>query len=167
MKTTQLPADFPDVQGAIYGLALSLDAFLLNGIQYGLLRRVSPNGFLQNTASNLLRDLASLEEEAGRAVVTSRSKVAELLAALRAKCEQIVELVTRLGSFRALPLEELRTIVSRIPPLRAECVQLIQELEACCGTPKPFYQSRSAQSSASVNDFLTNLERVFTEEWSA
>ncbi len=29
----------------------------------------------------------------------------------------------------------------------------------------PFYQSRPSQSTVSVNDFLTNLERVFTVAW--
>ena len=167
MNTKQLPVDFPEVQGAIYGVALSLDALLLNGIQYGVLQRAVFNGFLQKTADNLLRDLASLEEQAPHAPATSQPQVSKALAALRAKCQQLIHLVTGLTSFRTLPLEQVRSTVRQIPILREACVQLLQELEGCFRVPKPFYQSRPSHSTATVNDFLTNLERAFAEEWGA
>jgi hypothetical protein len=47
MHTKQLTVDFPEVQEAIYGVALSLDAFLVNGIQYGVLQQAVFPGFLQ------------------------------------------------------------------------------------------------------------------------
>jgi hypothetical protein len=165
MSTKQLPVDFPEVQAAIYGVALSLDAFLLNGLPYGVLQRAVFPGFLQKTASNLMRDLASLEDQARRAPVTSPAEISEVLTSLRAKCQQLVDLVTGLSSFRALSLEHVRSTIYTIPILRESCVQLIQELEKCFRTPKPFYQSRPAHSTATVNDFLANLERVFAEEW--
>jgi hypothetical protein len=160
--------DFPEVQAAIYRVALSLDAFLLNGIQYGVLYRGVFNDFLlQKTAGNLLRGLASLEEQASRAPRDGLPKVGGLLAALRTKCQQLIDLVNGLSSFRALSLEHVRLIVSQIPPLREACVQRIQELEGYFQTPTPFYESRPAASVASVNAFLANLERTFGEEWTA
>lgn len=167
MSTAQLPVDLPEIQGAIYRVALSLDAFLVNGLQYGVLRQVTANGFLQKAAGTLLSDLTSLEEQARRAPATSQLKVTEALAGLRGKCQRLVDLVTGLSSFRTLPLEQLRSSVSQIPVLREGCVNQIQELEACLRTPEPFYQSRPAHSAAAVNDFLVNLEGIFAQEWSA
>jgi len=161
----QPPDDFPEVQGAIYGVALSLDAFLLNGIPYGVLQQAIGAGFLRKTASNLLRDLENLEKQALHAPVSSQPKVSEVLVALWAKCQQLIDLVTELGSFRTLSLRQVRATVARIPLLRGESVQRIQELEACFRTPKPFYQSRPAHSTAMVNDFLADLEQMFAEEW--
>lgn len=143
----QLPDDFPEVQGAIYGVALSLDAFLLNGIPYGVLQQAIGADFLQKTASNLLRELESLENQAPHAPVSNQPKVREVLATLQAKCQQLIDLAKELGSFRTLPLQQVRATVSRIPLLREECVQQLQELEACFRTPKPFYQSRPAYST--------------------
>jgi hypothetical protein len=163
MNTAQLP----EIQGAIYRVALSLDAFLVNGLQYGVLRQFTANGFLQRAAGTLLSDLTSLEEQARRAPATSQLKLTEALAGLRASCQRLVDLVMELRSFRTLSLEQLRSTVSQVPVLRDACVNQIQELEACLRTPEPFYQSRPAHSAAAVNGFLTNLEGVFVQEWSA
>jgi hypothetical protein len=167
MNPNQHPDEFPEVQAAIYRVALSLDSFLLNGIPYGVIRRDAFNGFLEQRASTLLAELASLEEHAPEAPVASQPKVREVLAALRAKCQQLIDLATGLGSFKTLPLQQLRATVAPIPLLRGECVQLLQELEACFRTPKPFYPSRPSHSAATVDDFLANLERLFEEEWAA
>jgi hypothetical protein len=167
MTTKQLPIDFPEVQAAIYGVALSLDAFLLNGVQYGVLQQATFPGFLEKTAGNLTRDLANLEKQVEKGPVAGQPRIAELLGALRTTCRQLIDLVTGLGSLRALSLEQVRSSVSLIPLLRGECVQLIQELEVSLGTPKPFYPSRPAHSSAAMTAFLANLERGFTEAWAA
>jgi hypothetical protein len=165
MNTKQSAVDFPEVQDALYGMALSLDAFLLNGIPNGLLQRALFNGFLEKTAGNLLADLASLEERACEAPVANQPKVTEILGALRAKCQELIDLVMGLGSFRTLPLQHLRSTISQIPLLRAEFVQLIQQLEAGFRTPKPFYLSRPAHSTVAVNDFLAHLPQLFEEAW--
>lgn len=167
MNPKQLQDDFPEVQAAIYGVALSLDSFLLNGIPYGVIQRAVLPGFLEKTASNLLKDLAILEKHAPEAVPNKQTKVTEVLAALRTKCQELIELVTGLCSFRTLPQQQLRSALSQIPLLRGECVQLLQELEVCFRTPKPFYHSRPSHSTATVNDFLANLERMFDEERTA
>jgi hypothetical protein len=167
MTAKQLSADFPPVQTGIYGVALALDALLMNGIQYGVLQQAVFPGFLQKTAGNLTRDLANLEAQLPHGAVAGGPRAAELLGALKARCQQLMDMVTGLTSFNALSLEEVRSIVSRIPPVRLECVQLIQELEACLGTPKPFYPSRPSHSTAAVKNFLAGLERVFAEAWTA
>ncbi len=167
MTTQQLPVDFPEVQGAIYGAALSLDAFLLNGIQFGVLQRGVFPLFLEKTEQNLMRDLASLEEQALHVPGVNQSQVKAILSALRARCQQLAELVSGLSSFTTLPLQQLRSTVSQLPLLRGECVRLIQNLEVCFRVPKPFYLSRPNHSTASVDDFLANLERVFVEAWTA
>lgn len=167
MDTKQHQDDFPEVQAAIYGVALSLDSFLMNGIPYGVIHQAFFNGFLQKTATTLLRDLTTLQTQVEHIPAHSQPKVTEVLGTLRTKCQQIIDLVSELRSFRTLPLQQLRSTVSRIPLLRGECVRLIQELEDCFQTPKPFYQSRPADSTASVNDFLSNLEQLLTEEWLA
>jgi hypothetical protein len=50
MNTNQPQDDFPEVQKAIYGVALSLDSFLINGILYGVIQRDFLPGFLEKTA---------------------------------------------------------------------------------------------------------------------
>lgn len=164
MTANQPPEDFPAIQGAIYGVALSLDSFLLNGIPIGVFRGDVFKGFLEKVARNLLRDLATLEEETRRPATADQAQVTEILAKLRTNCQQLIDLVAGLISFRTLPLEQLRARVSRIPCLRDACVQQLQELEACFRTPKPFYQSRPTDSTASVNGFLADLENLFTQE---
>jgi hypothetical protein len=164
MTTRQLPEDFPAVQAAIYGVALSLDSLLLNGIPYGVLHGAVIPGFLEKTADILLGDLKSLEEHVPDSPVSCQPKVREILAALRAKCHQLIDLLTGLISFRTLPLQQVQATVSGIPLLRGECVRLIQELEGLFQTPKPFYQSRPSHSTANVSGFLANLERMFEEE---
>jgi hypothetical protein len=166
MNTEQLQVNLPEVQAALYGVALSLDSLLVNGIPIAVFHRAAPEGFLHNLASNLMGDLEKLEEQAAHAAA-GRSGVPELLAELKTRCQQMVELLTGLIAFRTLELPQLRADVARIAPLRAECVRLIQELEACLQTPRPFYQSRPSHSTADVAAFLANLERIFSEEWVA
>jgi hypothetical protein len=167
MTTKQLPADFPEVQGAIYRVALSLDSFLVNGIQYGVLQPVVSDGFLERTTSSLLTDLASLEGYAPNAPAATQPKITELLASLRTSCQQLIDLVLGLCSFRTLPPEHVRSAVSQIPILRKACVQRIQELEGCFPIPQRFYESRPAHSTAAVDDFLSTLGQCFAEERNA
>jgi hypothetical protein len=167
MKRKQLQEGFLEVQAAIYRVALSLDALLLNGIPFGVIRQAVFSGFVEKTASNLLREIGNLENQITQAPTPGPGRVPEVLAALRAKSQQLIAVVTGLRSFPTLPLQQLRCTVSQIPLLRGECVRLIQELEACFHVPKPFYQSRPSHSTASVDDFLANLERAFMEAWAA
>ncbi len=167
MMTQQLPVDFPESQAALYGVALSLDAFLINGILYGVLQREMFPTFLETTAGNLMRDLARLEGQTTNAPISGQLRVEELLASLRVKCQQLVDLVSGLRAFRTLALDEVRSTVSLIAPLREDCVHLIEQLEARWGASRPFYQSRPAHSTAAVNDFLTDLEGTFAREWAA
>src|SRR2546428_8180745 len=99
MKTTESHVDSPEVQNAIYGVALSFDAFLINGIQYGVLQRDAFPGFVDKTAGNLLRDLASLEDQVLHAPTASQREITKLVEGLRAKCTQLIELVTDLTAF--------------------------------------------------------------------
>ncbi len=167
MNTTRIQEHFPAVQGAIYGVALSLDAFLLNGLPYGVLHEAVFPGFLEKVADNLMRDLASLEQHSPHAPDASQPKIRQVLAALRATCQQLIDLVTGLCSFRTLPIQEVRATLSRIPSIRGECAQMLQELEVCFQTPTPFYQSRPSHSITMMNDFLANLDRLFEEERNA
>ena len=167
MNTNQPQDDFPEVQAAIYRVALSLDAFLLNGIPYGVLHEAMFPGFLEKVADNLLTPLASLEGHAPHAPDASQPKIREVLAAMRAKCQQLIDLVTGLLSFRTLPPQQVRATLSRLPLLRGECVQMLQELEVCFQTPTPFYPSRPSHSITTMNDFLANLDRMFDEERNA
>lgn len=167
MNITEHQDDFPEDQAAIYGVALSLDAFLINGILYGVLQRDLLPGFLEKTADNLLRDVARLEAQSTHAPPASQPRMAEALTTLRIRCQQLIDLVSGLSSFRSLSLEQLRTTVSQIPLLREACVQQIQELERCFQVPKPFYQSRPMHSTAGVNNFLADLENIFIQERNA
>jgi hypothetical protein len=162
----QTPVDLPAIQEAIYRFALSLDSFLVNGIQYGVLQHVASEGFLERAAGNVVRDLVHLEEMAQPDLPARQTRVTEMLSVLRAKCQQLIDLVRGLGSFRTLSHEELQQAVSQIPALREGCVQRIQEIEGCFQTPKPFYQSRPVHSTATVDGFLADLERLFEEQWS-
>jgi 16S rRNA C1402 (ribose-2'-O) methylase RsmI len=167
MTTKQRPVDFPEIQEAIYRVALSLDALLVNGIQQGVLHHNVFPGFLEKTEESLKQDLTSLEEQTPLVCGVSQPQVTAILASLAARCQQLMDLVTGLASFTTLPLQRLRSILAHIPLLRGECVQLIQELEARCHVPKPFYQSRPGHSTAAVDEFLANLDRAFVEAWNA
>ncbi len=167
MNTNQYQGDFPEVETAIYRVALSLDSFLLNGIPYGVIQRAVFNGFLEKTARNLLTELAILEQQALHIPVAGQTKVREVLAALRPRCQQLIDHVTGLSLFRTFPLERVYSLVSQVPLLREECVRLIQELECSYRVPKSFYESRPDYSTATINDFLTNLQCLFAEEWAA
>lgn len=164
MNTEQPPADCSEIQAAIYRVALSLDSFILNGIPYGVIHRDIFHGFLEKAVNDLLTELASLENHAPEAPSDSQAKVRELLTALQAKCRQLIDLTTGLSEFRILPVQQLRAKLSQVPLLRAECVQLIQDLERHFRTPQLFYQHRSSQSTAGVNAFLANLEHMFEDE---
>lgn len=167
MKTKQGPMDASDIQKAIYSVALSLDAILINGIQMGVFQQNIFPGFLQKTAGALERNLAILEEKVFQGTSPRQPKIKEIMAALQANCRQFIELVTDLSTFRTRTIEEVRSIISQIPPLREACVQCIQELEGFLGTTKPFYTSRPAHLSEMINDFLVNLERFTIEELTA
>ncbi|HZV06436.1 MAG TPA: hypothetical protein VE999_15255 [Gemmataceae bacterium] len=167
MNAKQLQDDFPEIQGAIYGVALSLESFLINGIPYGVFQREFLPGFLEKTAGNLLRVLASLEEQAQHTQTTNQAQVTKVLAGLRSSCQQLIDLVSGLIPFRTLSPEQLHSMVSQIPLLRDACVHQIQQLETYFRTPKPFYPSRPAHSTAAVNGFLANLEHLFMQERSA
>ncbi|HTU20913.1 MAG TPA: hypothetical protein VMG10_22870 [Gemmataceae bacterium] len=167
MNTNQRPEDFPEIQAAIYRVALSLDSVLINGIPIGVIQRDVCTGFLEKTATTLMTELTLLEEQARHTIPTSQAKASALLTGLRAKCQQLLDLVSELISFRTLPLEQLRSTVSRILLLREACVHQIQELETCFRTPRPFYPSKPAYLTAAMNDFLANLESLLTQERSA
>lgn len=164
MSTKPQLDDFPEIQAAIYRVALSLDSFLMNGIPFGVIQQDVLDGFLQKTATTLLSHVTALEGQVPHAPTGSQPEGTAILGALRAACHQLIARVTGLRSFRTLPVEQLRSTLLQIPLLRGECVQRIQELEACFETPKPFYSSRPDHSTAAVNDFLANLERLFAEE---
>jgi hypothetical protein len=167
MNTIQNHNEIPDVQAAIYRVALSLDSFLMNGIPCGVIRQAYFNGFLQETAATLRTQLSDLETFIRQAPKDSQPKTREVLGALKGKCQELIDLVTELSSFRDLPQQQVHDGVSKIPLVRGQCVHLIQELEGFFQTPKPFYQTRPAHSTTAVNDFLANLDRLFTEEWQA
>jgi hypothetical protein len=164
MNANQQQDDFPEVQADIYRVALSLDAFLLNGIPYGVLQRTLLPGFLEKTADNLLMPLANLEQHALEAPAFIQLEVREALGTLRTRCQQLIDLTTSLTSFKTLPLDQMRSAVSQIRSLRQDCVRLLQELEVCFRTPNPFYSSRPSHSTASINAFLANLEHMFEAE---
>ena len=69
-----------------------------------------------------------------------------------------------LCSVKTADREQVRPIADRIRSIRNDCGLLIPELEACFQTPRPFYSSRTAHSTAAVNDFLANLENLFTDQ---
>jgi hypothetical protein len=165
MNTDQRQEDVPKVQEAIYDIALSLDAFLLNGIPYGVLQNAVLSGFLEKTTDSLLRDLANLEKRGTDAPADKRAEIAATLRALRATCQRLIDLVTELTGFQSMTPQQLRSAVAQIPLLREDCVQKIQELEMHFATPKKFYLSRSHHSTSSLNAFLSNLEQLFEAEY--
>jgi hypothetical protein len=155
------------VQAAIYGVALSLDSFVLNGLPYGVLLRDAPPGFLEKTARNLLRDLATLEEQALHVDGASQPQAVATMARLRQRCQQLIDVVSGLRSFAKLPLAQVQSDVAELRSLHGDCVRLIQELEVCVGVLQPFYQSRQADSAAAVEHFLAGLEQLFIQARSA
>lgn len=105
-----------------------------------------------------------MEGQVSNAPIINDTKVAEVLASLREKCGHLIDIVSGLSSYKTLPLQQLHAALARIPALRDECVQLIQELESCFPAAKPFYENRPGSSTAAVSEFLADLERMFTEK---
>jgi hypothetical protein len=166
MNTTNTKtAAVPEMQSALWGVALSLDAFVVNGISLGVIQSICFPGFLAKVAGNLTRDLDDLEAHAVSQGPAGTG--AALLKALRANCSELVRLVSELGEFRTLPLPQLRSAVNQVRDAREECVQAIRELEAHWGTAEKFHQARPAQAAQAVNDFLVNLEQTFADERAA
>ncbi len=149
MSVTNTKASVPETQFALERVALSLDAFLLNGIPCGVIGNAVFGGFLEKTAGTLLDDLANLD-----ACVAAED--------LRAKCQQLIDLAKDLIPFKTLPLDQVRLKVAQISLIRGECVRLLQQLRNEYGTP-----ARNRPSSASVDSFLANLETAFVQEWHA
>lgn len=167
MSETQQSVDFLPVQDAIYGVALALDSFLLNGILIGVIQQTMAPGFLDHVAGHLLTPLADLEQHVPAAPVASQPRAEKVMAALRAKCQQLIDVVSGLRAFNALPVEEVQARVSQVPLVRGECIRLIQELERLFQTPRPFYQTRPAHATTSMDAFLANLPRLFEAERAA
>ena len=98
--------DFPEVQAAIYRVALSLDSLLVNGISIGVICRDVFNSFLQKTSSDLLEDVGEVSNDLHRMLqLPLHPEVTEVLGTLRARCQQLIDLVTVLRTSRALPLQ--------------------------------------------------------------
>jgi hypothetical protein len=163
MTPKQTSVEDGQIQAGVYRVALALDAFLVNGIQYGILSGNASGGFLEMTAGNFKRDLAELEG----LLVGAKPTAKELCVALRDGCQQLIDHVEGLSSFRDLPLQSMRAAVAQVPILRSDCVRLLQETETVFQTSQLFYQSRPASSTAAVSDFLATLERAFTDKWHA
>lgn len=163
MKT----ASPPDTQSAIYRVALSLDALLLNGIAYGILQAGVLGDVLVRAATSLQTDLASLEEHVQQLSTDRHDQACAAFASLQASCQELTALLHRLRSFRETPSEHLRADVARILLLREECVRRLQELEQCFQVDKPFYQSRSTSATAAIASFLATLEQLFADEQTA
>jgi hypothetical protein len=165
MKTNDYQDEFPEVQASVSRVALSLDSLLLNGISYGIIPRVGVNGFLEHVVGILQRDLTALDVQIAQAPAASHQpRIKETLAALEARCQQLINMLTHLRSYNTFSREHLCSTLSQIPLLRAECVKLIRELEGLFSIPKSVYQSRQPQLTASVEAFLANLEQLFVSE---
>lgn len=164
MVTNHYTVDVPQLEPAIHGVALSLDAFFINGLQYGVLQQDTFPGFLQKTADNLMRDLSNLEDLASQMEAADRGFIQGTLTLLRDRIQQLVESALHLMRFRALTLDEVRSTVSRILFFREECVNLVKDMEVQLQTEKPFYTVRK---NASVLDYLADYERLITEAWTA
>jgi len=167
MNTTQTRDHLSEIQAAIYGVALSLDSFVLNGITYGVLQRAIFAGFLEKTANNLSGEMAMLEDVAREIAASDERKAAAIVDELRAKGQELIDLVTTLTSFKSMPIQQLRLNLAQIPALRAECVRLLQDLEVRFQTSRPFYRSQANTAAPAMNDFLSNLERMFEDELSS
>ena len=161
METKNTINDAPNNPVEISQLALSLDSLIVNGIQFGVFLGITPNDFVQNLSDRLLSDLEALDEPLQTA--SDPRKAQDALLDLRAQLHRLIDLVTRLQSFRSMPLSELRSLVSQIPPLRHRCLNLIQDLDHCLNGPNPNYHRSSEPPGRS--DFFANLEALFDENW--
>lgn len=165
MNATQNPVDRATLQNGLYQVALSLDALLVNGIQFGVLADLGSNGFLDKVAAQLQWDLAGLEEQASLFPTVGGTEVGATLAELRATCDEVLECVRELRAFRTSPLERLTPLASQLICLREQGVLLIEKLEECVRIPQPFYRNRPAASTAAVKAFLNDLERTLIQAW--
>lgn len=165
MAVKQLPIESSDLQNGISKVALSLDAFLINGIQYSVLVQAGLTGLLTKTASNLIRDLDALEELISHVPSINQGKALSLLENVKSTSQELIQLVTGLIPFRSIPVPQWLPHVAEITQLRDQCVQQITDLETCLQTGEAFYSSRSSDSTTSVEQFLGDLENFLMREW--
>jgi hypothetical protein len=156
MQTAHPPVDVHAIQRAIHRLALSLDAVLVNGLQYGVLQPVGGEGFLRKTIDTLMADLVRLEGLVGTSA-----------APLRMHVEELTGMATALSPFRTWPLPLVEASVGRIRQQREACMLHIQQLETGLGVPNHYHLSRPTQAAAAVEAFLAQLDDAFVREWSA
>jgi len=154
----------PETQSALWRVALSLDAFVVNGIPLGVIQGAVLPGFLEKVSGNLTRELDDLEKRAASHGLTDSA--ATPLTALRANCDALIRVVCELSGFRTLPLSLLHSAVQQVRDARADCVQTIQDLETQWGIAPEFYQSRP-QATQAADDFLAGLEQTIADEWHA
>ena len=162
MIAKQPQDEFPTLQAAIYGVALSLDSFLLNGIAYGVLQHALFPGFLEKTADNLRRDLARLEEEVRVAPEANQPDVKACMVPLVERCRELIDLVTGLIPFRTQPHHQLRSQVLRIPLLRRSAWTWFSSWKCVAGFRSPSISPARASQlllcmifSLTCRDFLT------------
>lgn len=152
-----------EIGAAIYRVALSLDAFVVNGIQFGVLQ--PGDGFLEKTAGILRRDLEILEKEAVRLRGGDHSDAKTTVVSLKASCQRLTETVGKLAGFRAQPIRNVHSMASEVARLREECVGSLKKLEGVFQISKPFYQTRSVESSTAIKEFLCRLESMIVDAW--
>ena len=96
----------------------------MNGIPYGVIPRAGLEGFLEHVAGVLQRDLANLEAQVARASpTTSQFKINDVLARLRVRCQQLIDLLTGLRAFQTFSPDHLHVTLSPDSRFsRTECV---------------------------------------------
>lgn len=142
------------LQAALHRVALSLDALIVNGTQFGLLHPVP--GFLDKVAGILVADLGRLEASVG-----DEAEVA----ALSAACSRALQRMKGLEGFRRQSWFDILASVAALIEERAAFMRLVREIEERLGIVQPFHLARSAHSAEAVDAFLTTLDKAFAEEW--
>ncbi|MBL8792994.1 MAG: hypothetical protein JNM56_03755, partial [Planctomycetia bacterium] len=114
-------AAVPEMQSELSRVALSLEAFVVNGIPLGVMQSTSFPGFLGKVAGNLTRELDNLETHAVSHGLPDT--VATPLTSLRTRCGELVRSVGALTNFQAMPFPQVRSAVQQVRGAWQECVQ--------------------------------------------
>lgn len=165
MHMTEKPDRSCDVQNDIYRVALALDSLIVNGVQLGVIG-ASLDGFIESQGEKLLKDVDALQDDLPHAAAGEQQEASATLDKMRAGCAELIDLLTRLKSFRSFSLTGLLAAVSQVSRYREEAIRLIGILENCFHTSRPFYANRSKEAAAAVDGFLADLPRIFEAEWS-
>lgn len=159
MNASLTPADASPSESATSRAVLSLDAFVINGISFGVFdpTAAARAGFVALAAGHLRRD-AKRAQEGADAAGQARQGALWIEA-----CERLIGAVFGLCDHERLSPEQVRAAVAGVLDAHRECVGWVEQLDPARRTGA----TRPARSAELVESFMSDLLGRFAQERAA